>query len=231
MTNKEYIFQMIRANARIYIDTASLMDSEELGTFLGNAADLLREEGKAIIVTAAVRSELAKHLQSQNKVKQALAIEASALMRQYEDVFCIEGGVLDDQDVMKAFADAELLAELTINKAGGSQLLITNDKKLSKDAYVLNEQESCRGRKIMVCYINKNGELMRCQCANERNSTDTLKTSENMDFLNKEKEKERLSAKVSIKEESNVEKFLIPIGTFLLGIAFGVGGLSIVQRR
>ena len=62
-------------------------------------------------------------------------------------------------DAEKAFADSELLSRLTKGKIEFSQLLITNDKKLSVDAYSLNNLNSCFGEKISVCYISKNGLL------------------------------------------------------------------------
>lgn len=231
MTNRDYIFQMIRANTRIYIDTASLMDSSELAIFLESAADIFREEHKLIIVTTAVRFELIKHLQSKNTVKQALAMEAVGIIRQYEDIFCIEGDILDDQDIFKAFADAELLATLTLNKADGSQLLITNDKKLSKDAYSLNDQESCRGRKIMVCYINRYGELMRSRCVNEKeDSVDTKPTKEtNMSDTNEKISNAHES--VTQKQENIIGNILIPIGTFILGSVLGAMGCAVAQKR
>ena len=60
-----------------------------------------------------------------------------------------------------------MLSELTVNKIEYGQLLITNDKKLSRDAYGLNNQESCKGHRIMVCYVNRAGELQMCECVKE----------------------------------------------------------------
>lgn len=216
---------MIRANARIYIDTTALMDTAEMRLFIEKAADILRAEGKKLIVTRAVRSELARHLGSNNKVKQALTMNAISIINEYEDLFQIEGGIIDDGDVSKAFADAALLAELTLNKSIGSQLLITNDKKLSKDAYVINQQESCKGRKVMVCYINKGGDLMRSRCTFEGQ---TQEPAEKQIFESTiPNDSETVTVKSTPEKKTGA---FIPVLTFVFGSIAGIVGTKVAQR-
>ena len=87
-------------------------------------------------------------------------------------------------DAEKAFADSELLSRLTKEKTEFSQLLITNDKKLSVDAYSLNNLNSCLGKKISVCYISKNGLLQKGetnfgnQVINENNGVELENSNE-----------------------------------------------------
>lgn len=80
-------------------------------------------------------------------------------------IFQVENAPLTEEEIAHAFADAQLLAELTLHRSDYNQLLITNDRKLICDAYDLNQQRSCKGRKVLVCYINWCGELQCCDCA------------------------------------------------------------------
>ena len=78
------------------------------------------------------------------------AIELLALNKA---IFQVENVPLTAEEIAHTFADAQLLAELTLHRSDYNQLLITNDRKLSCDAYDLNQQQSCKGRKVLVCYI------------------------------------------------------------------------------
>lgn len=230
MSNQEYIFQMIRANTRIYMDTATLMDTEGFALFMNNAVDILRTENKKIKIAVAVRSELARHLESTNRIKQALAMEAISIIKNYEDVFIVEGGTIDDSEIAKAFADAAILAELTLNKSSGTQLLITNDKKLSKDAYEINKLESCKGRKVMVCYIDNDGKLMRSNYMNDINeqritdSIDVIPANDDYDETSKQE------AYVSKVTDTASDINFLPLCTFVLGTILGGVGVKMVQR-
>ena len=82
-----------------------------------------------------------------------------------KSVFQVDSAPLTDDEIAHAFADAQLLSELTLHKSDCHQLLITNDRKLSCDAFELNQQQSCKGRRILVCYVNGWGELQCCECA------------------------------------------------------------------
>ena len=160
----DYISAMVNSNEAIYIDTASLMD-ENLEQFISNAEGVLQSRQRKIIVPRAVCLELTRHLGSQNPEKKEKAVRALALLSDHADIFEIRNQDIREAEALKAFADSELLAELTLNRTACGQLLITNDRRLSEDAYKLNEQASCRGHKVMVCFINRFGELRKCECA------------------------------------------------------------------
>ena len=109
-------------------------------------------------------------------MKTSHAARALDLLSNHVDIFEGRDENLREEEALKAFADSELLAELTLNRTACGQLLITNDRRLSEDAYKLNDQTSCRGRKVMVCFINKFGELRKCECTKEPVSFNQDKT-------------------------------------------------------
>ena len=178
MTSHKYIQNMIHNNERIYIDTATLMEVEWTRLFINNCREILISEGKKIIVPKAVCLELARHMSSDNERKSQAALEAIGILSQFVDLFDVQNDAMNENEIAKAFADCQLLSELTLNKAEGGQLLITNDRKLSKDAFDLNSQESCKGYRIMVCYLNRFGELHMCQCVKDTVSKNTMENTQ-----------------------------------------------------
>lgn len=164
MTNTDYLTAMVQTNERIFIDTASIMNAEWFQQFVENAAPVFQAAHKRITIATAVRSELCRHMDSPDIRKQEDALAALNIISQHKDLFDTVGGRLDDEEIAKAFADAELLAELIIFKKEGNQLLITNDRKLSCDAFELNQQQSNHGYRINVCCINRFGFLQMCDC-------------------------------------------------------------------
>ena len=224
MVAKDYISAMVNANSIIYIDTASLMDITELRRFIENGEDILREKNRRIVVPQAVCLELVRHLSSRNQEKQEKALQVLELLNMYQDIFDVHNKGLNEDDIYAVFADAEILAELTRNKKYFGQLLITNDRALGQDAFELNNQGSCRGHQIMVCFINRWGELRKCDCTN-------VSFEKKLEDNESEQDDERQSsAKPSGEGEANESvpvpsvvsdkntawNVLIPIGTFFL---------------
>lgn len=181
MTNSQYIEKIFASAERILVDTSTLM-TNGFQQFISNNKKRILTEGKKIIIPKAVYTELARHMGSEdaNKCKHAMA--AVDLMASNKDIFQVESASLSEDEIAHAFADAQLLSELTLHRSDYTQLLITNDRKLGRDAFDLNQQHSCKGRKVFVCYINWYGELQCCDCA--RTLTDKL--SENLDTSTKE---------------------------------------------
>lgn len=177
MTSIEYIETMVRSCERIYMDTATLMDTDGLERFIANSTPVLKEHGRKIIIPRSVRSELARHLGSENRAKADLAMRAVELISQHRHLFEVENAPLTEEEIEEAFADAQILSELTLAKPAYSQLLITNDKKLSADAFSLNQQQSSKGYQIRVCYINRSGELRKCECVGAATRCSTLDKS------------------------------------------------------
>jgi rRNA-processing protein FCF1 len=167
MNSTEYIEKMVQKNAFIYMDTASLMNNAKLRLFIDRSEKVFLGETKRIIITRAVRAELYRHLFSPDDNKSRAALEVIEIVSKHEEMFEVEGGMFTDEEALKAFADADLLAALTLHKSVGNQLLITNDRNLSADAFGLNWQASIKGHRINVCYINWSGELRICECVKD----------------------------------------------------------------
>ena len=164
MTNSQYTEKTLASVQRILVDTSTLMTSG-FQRFISNNKELLVTGNQKIIVPKAVYTELARHMGSEDAEKCDRAMAAVDLLALNKDVFQVESVPLSEDEIAHAFADAQLLSELTLHRSAYNQLLITNDRKLSCDAFDLNQQQSCKGRKVLVCYINWCGELQCCDCA------------------------------------------------------------------
>ena len=159
MNRREYVVSMLKANTKVYIDTASLMNVEALEQFIQNFEDIFEDMNRRIEVPYSVRLELSRHMRSRDVVKYTRALEALSLIGSHTGMFSIPETPTDEEEIRKAFADMDLLAMLTKNKKDEAQLLITNDRDLADDASKLNNLGSCRGRKVSVCFITSAGEL------------------------------------------------------------------------
>ena len=164
MTNSQYTEKTLASVQRILVDTSTLMTSG-FQRFISNSKELLVTGNQKIIVPKAVYTELARHMGSEDAEKCDRAMAAVDLLALNKDVFQVESVPLSEDEIAHAFADAQLLSELTLHRSAYNQLLITNDRNLSCDAFDLNQQQSCKGRKVLVCYINWCGELQCCDCA------------------------------------------------------------------
>lgn len=167
MSNTEYIEKMVTMNDFIYADTSTLMDTDFLSPFLEKASPFLMSSGKRITVPTAVRAELIRHFDSPDYEKHLKAEEAMRILGENKELFQTPGVQLEDDDIAEAFADAELLALLMMNRGGRRQLLIANDRNLTRDAFDLNKLQSCQGGRISVCHIDRFGQLQRCSCVTE----------------------------------------------------------------
>ena len=87
MYTNDYIRTMVSLNEAIYIDTASLMDVENLELFIDNAEWVLLNEHRKIIVPRAVCLELTRHLGSQSPVKKEKAVRVLELLGSHGDSF------------------------------------------------------------------------------------------------------------------------------------------------
>lgn len=166
MTNIQYIEKMIRTNDRLYIDTATLMETAKIRTFIKSAEPYLKELNKKFYIHHSVKAELARHMYSNIPEKEAASMNAIALIAENPDVFEIDNEIISEED-QNAFADADVLSELINRRSKESQLLITNDRDLSKDAFSFNQLESCQGFQIKVCYLDNFGGLQMCACVRE----------------------------------------------------------------
>lgn len=167
MTKFDYSNDMLAKNDIIMIDTSSIMDYESLSQLVVSVKPTLLTLGKKIIVPKVVWMELMRHRHSNNLEKQIRVNNAINIIESNLDVFTLDNQDMNNEDIFSAFADAELLSELTKNKPKHTQLLITNDKRLSSDAFKLNRQESCYGGYISVCYVTNEGNLNKCKVVTE----------------------------------------------------------------
>lgn len=164
MNNTQYVEKIITSVDRILVDTSTLM-THGFHQFINDNKERLLLGGKRIIVPKSVYTEIARLLDSGESEKSVAAMSAVELLALNRNIFQVESAPLTEEEIAHAFADAQLLSELTLHKSDYHQLLITNDRKLSCDAFDLNQQQSCKGRRILVCYVNWCGELQCCECA------------------------------------------------------------------
>lgn len=217
MTNREYVKDLLALNEKIYIDTSSLMNDTELGRFLVQYQDIFEALNKKIIVTREVCLEIVRHLSSKNIEKQEKAKSVILLFKNYSNLFIFEDKDLKQSEVSSAFADSELLSRFTKDKSKHSQLLITNDKNLSVDAYKLNKLYSCKGKKIMVCFIDNLGQLNKGKTGFETN-LNTL-------VIEQKTPEEQVEEQNNNQEESKIFQKII-WGGCLLSVGFVIGKIS-----
>lgn len=217
MTNREYVEDLLALNEKIYIDTSSLMNDTELGRFLVQYQDIFGSLDKKIIVTREVCLEIVRHLSSKNIEKQEKAKSVILLFKNYSNLFIFEDKDLKQSEVSSAFADSELLSRITKDKSKHSQLLITNDKNLSVDAYKLNKLYSCKGKKIMVCFIDNLGQLNKGKTGFETN-LNTL-------VIEQKTPEDQVEEQNNNQEESKIFQKII-WGGCLLSVGFVIGKIS-----
>jgi hypothetical protein len=193
------------------------MNDTELGRFLVQYQDIFEALNKKIIVTREVCLEIVRHLSLKNIEKQEKAKSVILLFKNYSNLFIFEDKDLKQSEVSSAFADSELLSRITKDKSKHSQLLITNDKNLSVDAYKLNKLYSCKGKKIMVCFIDNLGQLNKGKTGFETN-LNTL-------VIEQKTPEEQVEEQNNNQEESKIFQKII-WGGCLLSVGFVIGKIS-----
>lgn len=221
MTNVQYIEKTIATVGRILLDTSTLM-SPGCQQFILNNKEQLHDSGKKLIIPKAVYSELARHLGSEDQVKSELAVAAVELICTNKEIFKVENVPLTEEEIARAFADAQLLSDLSLHRSEFNQLFICNDRNLSSDAYDLNQQQSCKGRKVFVCYINKFGEMHRSDCTRPVVSETVAEVIEPETENMVETEKVTVPVKVADPEWS-FDYISGVIGVVGAGILYGIG--------
>ncbi len=163
-TSTHYTARMLSFHDTVILDTSALMDIKGITNFITENEALLIRNAVHITILGSVAQELVRHLHSHNPDKVAKASEALSLIRVYPEVFIAEAADFSDAALSRAFADKDIFLRLADQRCQKRQLLITNDRRLSKDAFALNSLESCCGQHVSVCYLNHLGELCRCSC-------------------------------------------------------------------
>lgn len=220
MCYENYLKYLLGTCDDIYIDTSTLMNVEALRRFVESGKEEFLNSDNKIIVTAAVLSELKNHQQyDSNADKRERAIVAFELINTYPDIFKFE----KEEESIKsdyAFADRDFLSRLTLNKSSRRQLLITNDRKLGQDAYRINEQESNKGCRIMICYINFYGGICRCTCTkDEERNLQEVDVKEKTEYIEKKCRVVRHDSPIAKKPKANYWKYTC---VFAGGLAGGI---------
>lgn len=197
------------SNDLIYIDTCSLMQYAVLDKILTEARPILLEKNKKIIVPKSVYLELLKHQICNDANRQQLAEQAWGLVKKYNDVFVLEDTEASKKEIYQAFADADLISKMTVNKTHFSQLLITNDKKLSMDAININTMKSCRGKRVQVYSISESGILE--------------------EFTAPAPEQPKVIIKEVKKKEQPLKEFARALYLISTGVLLGVGGKHVYK--
>ena len=219
--------RLLMDNDLIYIDTASLMNTSNLRNFLSNYEEEFAKSQNMIIVPEAVCQELIRHINSGNEEKSAKAIKALNIIREYNSIFTLEQSNFSPEEIQHAFADQELLVRLAKERRYKKQLLITNDRSLSKDAFDLNLLQSCRGKEISVCYMNYYGQLnpskFESESVSDMDSTPVTPLPA----------QETLSTKKDVSSDTNssILGYLgVALGAFALGFGTSRYGKSIMTN-
>jgi hypothetical protein len=159
MNNYNYVKKLIDNNDVIMLDTSVAM-SDQFEALVEEMEMLLLENKRKVIVINAVWAELLRHLGSSNKDKRKKATKAVEIIGLRQNIFGIDEDGTTSENILRAFADAEFIANIILAKAKYRQALLTNDMKLSRDVSKLNNQESCFGKEISVYNLNSYGNLV-----------------------------------------------------------------------
>lgn len=212
MYKTDYLKQQIQDNEIIWIDTCTMMYIQRFELFIKNARPILIESNKKIQILDCVMAELAKHQLSADAYKQASATEALNLIKANNDIFKIEH--LDNNASNgENFADPKILTVILEKRRNIPQLLISNDQRLTSDAYKFNDFESFYGSKVSVCYIGSNGDMNMCDCVKNRSAMEETEIIY----------KDRIIEKEVIKEIPRCKSFMDHYG---LPIGITVGSVS-----
>ena len=221
MANEKTYLMATMANSETIIDTASLLQPG-FDPFIRKNAEAFLESGFKIIISRAVRMELIKLISSSNMIKASLALHASTIIAEYKDIFIIEPGHVSDEEAFKAFADRAILSRLTSNSGDSSQLLITNDKKLAKDAFNINNLDSCRSHKVKVCFLNDEGQLCRCGCTLPQSTEESDDVpSDNQSPIIQEGSEAEICENAPANGSSTISNIIIGSSLFSLGVVVG----------
>ena len=167
MCSKKSARHIFRNSDVVIADTSVVMNTEALEEFVERYEDILRESGTRIIIPASVRKEIARLLGSENPDKMNKAQDCIDVLCRHRDLFTMEGGDLSQEDLDTVHADPEIIAMMTMRRRRQRQLLLTNDRGLAADVYGLNSLQSCHGKPIAVCYIDRAGYLKESDCMSE----------------------------------------------------------------
>ena len=221
--NAEYIQKQVNINDLFYIDTCSLLDTNRLENFINNSKEYFIKSNKIIRIHNAVLNELTKFRCSSTLSKKEQAEKTLDIIGENKDLFIIED---EDETRCDQFADPRLLETLLKHMITYKQLLISNDKDLTYDAYSLNKLESFYGNKINVCYLNSAGYLKMCDCVRQGIANINGESEPSETLVKENIIRKTLTAK---KDPSVIKKYGPSIITFCSGVAVGAFYKPIIE--
>lgn len=210
-TNLDYITKQIQNNQIIWIDTCTMMYIQRFELFIKNVRPVLRESKKKIQIPDCVMAELAKHQLSSDEYKQTSAIEALNLVKTNNDIFKVER-LNNDASNGENFADPKILTVILEKRRSIPQLLISNDQRLTSDAYKFNDIKSFYGNKVSVCYIRANGDMNMCDCVKSKSA------KEQPEIIYQDRIIEKEVIKEVTRDKTFIESYGLPIGITVGGL-------------
>ena len=223
-TNIRFAKTLFLQNDEILIDTSSLMKNDGIQMLIENYYGMLLGTGKTITILDQVHQELVRHLTSDDEEKANKARAALNLIREYPDIFTTRQVDFSDSKLWQAHADNEILVHLAKGRKTSCQLLISNDHDLSKDAQMLNKILSCRGKKIAVYHMKKNGCL---------DKYDFIKTDIVDTQVDLPKDMPTINESLSCNDSCGTahEKWWMKMARVGVGVAIGVVGCEAVRNK
>ncbi len=149
---------LIQDNQIIMIDTCFAMN-DAFESFISNVELTLMTNRKKIVVRNYVMAELYRLMGSYDEHTKQKATRAVSTICLSPHIFAIDETHVTTETILKSFADAEFIADFTKNRIHHKMVLLTNDYKLGKDIYELNNLKSCNGKQIKVFRLTHNGKL------------------------------------------------------------------------
>ena len=176
MCTNYYLDALNDVPSRWYIDTCSVMKYWILEKFIERKQLLLNSDIR-IIVLKQVYEELLRKQDSKKDETAENAITGFKLIEENQDLFEIQG-YNQETRCDEAFADKDIIRQLSIYQNDYVQVLITDDIALAHDAYMLNNRKSFRANKIYVCWVDLDGDLQRSKAAYEEKPEPIIKVEE-----------------------------------------------------
>lgn len=226
MCRKDYMKKMIMWADTIYIDTSSAMREDCFKQFLENTENFLEEENKKITILYSVYDELVSHSKCDNPEKVAKARNALEVINQYKHLFEIKEESMVFHYVI---ADDEIIQTLCANRTKNTQLLISNDRQLTKDAYTYNLFASVYAKEIKVCHLYF-GYLKMSDCVKEIKDSKCIIEESYPKII--EVPIEKMVEKIRyIEKKQNIFEKIAQIGcVFVAGLTIGALGLEYLKR-
>ena len=239
MNNKQFLAKALKENTVLIADCCFLMHPS-LEIWLQENRNAFVDAGKTIYIMPAVHQELARLVDSDDTRKAQAAMNGASLVSKYSELFSYKHTPFTEEDMQKAFADNDILAELTANRQRHRQILLTNDTRLARDASRINLTESCRWIiPVDVCRLDADGVARRFQLSDLAYLKETATETANADVLPIAEERDQSSPEEAGKETESHgpeckngfgwKRVLTIAGVFGIGFVAGMCGSNVLR--